>query len=234
MIFLPSNIAGLSEVCAKSDTKYAITNVRVKVNEDGSYIADATDTRILARITGPGSDGSGHPCKPTLEACPNGGTQALIPGDVIHDALKQSAKAKKASKVNPALGWLGVQIAAPVKNNEYVQTPVFGSAVLATSDGSANRIESVKQPECERFPPFEDLIPSRTKKPDVRFRLDINYLRKLLDAAQQVSDSITLEAFRSSHLTEDPDVTKPIIFRSHNDSGQEFTGLVLPLSPEKR
>jgi hypothetical protein len=228
MRFLPPNVGAIVNAASKADTKYAITGVSYSELPDGRYELAATDTRILAVITGPSipAGDSGHPCTPKLASAPNSGTAAIIPADTFAAMLKASPAQRKAAKRAPALASTGVVVGTSEfcsPSGQYLPAPVtFGK-----SDGAAEVI-ATHDAIVGRFPPFKDVIPSG--RPVVRVKFAIELLQRLLSAAEAIGDTVIVDIM-------DDKGEKPVLMRNSKYATkngelteQTFMGLVMPLS----
>lgn len=232
MRFLPPNVAALAKICPKENhSKYALTHVHYVEQHDRSYMVEATDTRILARITGSQDfKNDAHPMHTELAALPNGGSSALIPAAIWKGQLTGTKAQANAGKVMPIVKCTGIVASEPtthptatyqqgggkpvIKEGPAVQTVSFGSTTL-----EERRVKSLTV-EAGRFPPVDDILPKR--KPTASVTVSAALLRKLLDVASEVSDVVTIELRDAS----------PLMVRCTGDGkagdrSQAFTGLLM-------
>jgi len=80
MHLLPTNLGQLANL-TESDGRFALSNVRLRVHGDNTFIAEATDTKVLLRVSGPcvAESGDFPDGVPGLATAPNGKLEALIP-----------------------------------------------------------------------------------------------------------------------------------------------------------
>lgn len=211
-VLLPSNLAVLSKIAAAQDSKFAISGVRLRVQDDGSYVVEATDTRVLAQVTGrPADRFEDFPSLPALAAAPNGESEAVVPAKAWATAF-----AKRHSRSKPILNYTAVVIGKEV-------------TTFATADSESGVAEGIKNLG-GRFPPCADVIPSRFKKPVFTIRVDPEQLARLLTVAAAFTTEdnrgVTLEFFDAEH---------PFVLRcEHNIRHQSFVGLAMPLPLPKK
>ncbi len=74
-LYLPSNLAGLSRLCAES-ARYATGSIHV-LDLGGAYRAEATDGKRLAVVQGAITDRDLE----ALEGAPGGAAEALVPAE---------------------------------------------------------------------------------------------------------------------------------------------------------
>lgn len=96
MQLLPTSLAPLATACAKDNNRFGATNgVQLTVDNDGNFIAAATDGRQLIRVQGTCDTSAApnvYPSIPALDASPNGETSAVIPAKDWKDIFTQAAK----------------------------------------------------------------------------------------------------------------------------------------------
>ena len=89
MLYLPRNLAGLDQIAAKENPRYAVTCIRIRRYGEDQFAAEATDGRRLVFIHGPGDSAPGTPYA-ALNPDPNtdqGGPEVLIHRDTWHQAF---------------------------------------------------------------------------------------------------------------------------------------------------
>ncbi len=207
---LPSNVACIASICRKEDNKFALTGVHVKVAPDhASYMIEATDTRMLARVEGLAEDFGSFPAPDLVRSAANGKTEALIPGTTWSKAFT-----KKRSRHNPILE----QTALVIGENE---------STFAHTDLSTSSVQPVRNQE-GRFPPTDTILP--TANPTFSCAVDADLLMKLLKVAAQFADGDHSRVTLEFHLAEGQTVvTKAVMLKAQNQT-QKFTGLLMPLS----
>ncbi len=81
VMFLPKNLARLSEFCAREEGRFAMQGVRVTLSEEG-YKCEATNGKYACTVTGPSCPPPEGQFKDRLAAqashCANGGTEGII------------------------------------------------------------------------------------------------------------------------------------------------------------
>lgn len=225
MRLIPSNLASLSKCVAGIDTKYAITNVRFK-EEDGGYRVEATDTRILAVVTG-----KDHPDKDTavgiidaLAGQPNGGTECLVNSKEWADILKLTPARRKAASANGIHALTGIVVS---QSHDKDTSPVV--SVSATDGNGSCHLRTIRG-RTGRFPPI-DLIQPKNKITS-RVTLCISALMKLLEAAHRIAgenDSVTLEIHENRKNTFGNGEQPVRLLAQPNDKTQLFSALIMPL-----
>src|SRR5580698_289464 len=97
MHLLPTHLAALADVAAKSQTgRFALETVHLRVHGDNTFIAEATDTKVLLRVSGPCvGPADEYPEHHAMTAAPNGKMGALIPASVWAKAFGSVAKVTK-------------------------------------------------------------------------------------------------------------------------------------------
>jgi hypothetical protein len=210
---LPWNLSRLAAVAGKENTKYAITGVHLVVRPDGSYVAEATDTKVLARVTGtPQAQPNDFPAIPQLDAAPNGQSEAIVPAREWGRAFARPGRKPGA---NPVLEQTAV---------------VIGKRLTTFAHTDLETVTCASHPNVEgRFPPAADVVPKKAVVFSVR--IDPVQLAALLDVAAAFTTdelpTVTLE-FQADAKGK-PSATHPIVVRRKN-ADQEFVGLIVPLS----
>ena len=209
-LLLPANLASLSKLVDKNASRFGGTaGVHLMALEGGGYRAEATNGRILGMVKGNFPDDlQNYPNVPAIQAAPNGATVGTIPADAWYKAFK-AVPAKKGTK--PILG----NLVAVLGNSQ---------ATLVSTD-----LENVNVLEPRlvegRWPDTDKILP--TEKP--RYSIDVD-AKLLIDLLQVAADFANGDDCRRVTLDlHDP--KKPIAVRTKSESGQEFTGLIVPLVP---
>lgn len=228
MRFLPSNLAALSKVAARKDTKYVLTAIQFRETHRG-YVASATDTRILARVVGNEiSEAKDLPCFALLASQPNGGTEALIPAKEWAALLKTTAAQRRAAKQKPTLDVSGIVVTAKPKNHD--ATEVEKQIATVVSSDNITQHSRLQTVQCVdgRFPLVDEVLPRR--RPRVTVTLGIDDFIRLLEAARAIGDTVTIGLF-----TDQQDRlgwTHPVLVETQSpDESQEFVGMIQPLAP---
>lgn len=227
IVFLPHNVVGLAKIAAQEVTRYAINSVRVEPTFDGGYRAIATDGKRLLRVTGPNAvepDAYPPAALPTLPAepvKPDAPADGAEPEPVALGAslpLSDFVAGCKAAKAGDKRGKRGNGSAACV-------AVALGSERSALSNWSADG--ATRKAECAnvegRYPQYGECFPKGA--PVISVPLNAALLAELLDAIVMMQDSdahaVTLEIFG-------PD--KPMMIMGGNSAGQQFAGLIMPVS----
>lgn len=211
---LPPTLARVADAADRKDsTRFALGNVHLRINADGTFTADATDSKRLLRVTGPCLPAEDFPADavPGLATAPNGATAALVPATAWRKAFTSAEKlTRKVARTKPVLGSVAVSLSGDVTT--------FGATDLVA-------------PTCEtvangtgRFPPTDDIMrQSRKVKP--LFSVDPLLLADQLRALADFCDDTGM---RVDFSTACPG--KPLFITAHgNEFGLEATGLIMPL-----
>lgn len=209
MILLPQNLATLANLTADQTRFNAMGCVRVTETETG-YRAEATNGCVAAIVTGPApADPAEFPVQPGPED--NGAKAGFVPAAEWKAAFKATCTRKRGF-VKPA--WRNVAASFAV---DAAGETVTARATLAATDGTAQHVarSAVDNP---RFPPVDDVIP--TDEPAACVAVDPVRLAELLRVAAGFGDRVTIELHGA----------KPVAIRAKNAEGQEFTGLIVPIT----
>jgi DNA polymerase III sliding clamp (beta) subunit (PCNA family) len=211
---LPKAVGGLTRLAAKDSGRYAMNGVRVAFTDKGQFRAEATDGKVLGRVTGECADAREYPPLPALESAPNGATEGVIPAKALKEACKNVPKGSLV-RSKPILGHLAVVLAP----NE---------ATLASTDLDGANAGLTRLVE-GRFPPCDDVFPKQ-KDEVVRVRLNPKLLKELLDVAAAFSDpdGPKVELIVSGK-GKDGYSLFPVLVRAKH-AGQTFDGLIVPLA----
>lgn len=203
ILLLPPNVAKIGNVAARNQHgRYgATTGIQVS-KHDGKYKIEATNGRIAAIITGTPDNPEDYPSGPFLEAAPNGATSAVVPASVWSKGFRDLPKRNRAK---PILGNLAV-----VLGKERI--------TLSCTDLETDRAVQPRVVE-GHFPDTDRVIPKG--KPGAIIRVPIDQLRSLLDVAEEIGAEVTFEIHEGNG---------PMVLRGkHDESDQEFLGLIMPL-----
>jgi hypothetical protein len=208
-LILPPNLASLARLAGDA-TRYALSSVRLARTPDG-YEAVATNGKLLGHVSGPNAADpeTDYPDLPALAAAPNGATVALVPADSWTEAFRLVPK-QKAHK--PALRNLAAVLGE-------IET-TFGATDL-------DRCRSLSTRNVEgRYPDFTQVYLSGPPRATVRVNADL--LCDLLKVAAEFATdgAVTLELREGKNGT-----PVPVMVRAQNASGQQFTGVLVPLTP---
>lgn len=228
MRFLPSNLAVLSKVAARKNTKYLLNAVQFRETNRG-YVASATDTRILARIVGnENPEAKDLPCFAVLASHPNGGTEAFIPAKDWAALLKVTPAQREATKQLSTLDVAGIVVTAKPKTYDAAEAEKQ-IATIVSSDNIAqhSRLQTIQCVD-GRFPPVDEVLSAR--HPRVRVTLGIDDLIRLLEAARAIGDTVTIGLFTDQHNRTGG--IHPVLVETQSaDESQEFVGMIQPLVP---
>lgn len=214
MHLLPTNLGPLADVCEPKNTggQFCLNGVRVQLHEDGGYTADATDSKILLRVTGPApADAAEYPAHPGLADAPNGSAEALVPAAAWKKMMAMGAKLTRRGR--PAAKVVAVKASRHV-------------ATFAATDGESyptDRVELIQG----RYAPVDDFVrPARFGGRTVTVTIDPKMMIRLLKA---MSETCTDDA--------EPQVTievrgdgKPVYLKARKPDGTVGVGLLMPLS----
>ncbi len=80
VILLPKNLEALAPLASKESARYALTGVHV-IDQGKTYIAEATDGKIMGRVEGIKPDDKTYPVKSIsgLASAPNTAHDGVIP-----------------------------------------------------------------------------------------------------------------------------------------------------------
>lgn len=203
---LPSNLAGLADVCARENWRYSLAGVRIAVCGD-TYRAEATDGKTLVRVEGESDDARLYPELSALVSAPNGQTSALVPSKDWKEAFRGAEKIRAKPLLRNVAAVLGDQV-----------------VTLATTDLDSQRVTSPRQVD-GRFPDTDLVTPKRTAQPVVSVCFDAKRLIDLLKVALAFvacdePHAVTLDVF---------DPASPVRVTTGNGQ-QRFTGLIMPLT----
>lgn len=222
MLILPRNLASLVKAAAPDTGRYALSAIHLQDKGNRAYVAEATDGRILCRIAGTGDNPDDFPAPAAVAAAPNSATDTLIPADDWTRAFSAIPKPRKRGPV-PVLA------TAAVLGERLTTFAAVNAGTVAVTE--AERPGTGTTPgdwQPARYPQTDQVFPS--KPPVAVVCLDPVLLQRVLDIAETVTNDterrITLE-IRDSET--------PVLIRASNaDAAQEFTGLIMPLTLDKK
>jgi hypothetical protein len=219
MHLLPLALGRLADIADRLDSigKFALATVFLKLNADNTFEAVATDTRCLARVTGPCVAPAGDfPLFSELEAAPDDGTTALIPVDVWKRTFAWARKL------------VGRRTSLPTACRSLAVRMGTRETTLGVSDGEHTWTETATN-SLGRYPSYEDIIARTLAGPmGGQFAVDPLLLGQLLTTAAEFCPDRT--ALRVE--IEPRSGNTPIVVRTGQPGGLEFFGLVMPLTPE--
>jgi hypothetical protein len=99
MHLLPTHLAALADVAAKNETgRFMLETVHLRVHGDNTFLAEATDTKVLLRVSGPCvGPADEYPEHPGMTTAPNGSMEGLIPAKAWVKAFSNANKVTKKS-----------------------------------------------------------------------------------------------------------------------------------------
>jgi hypothetical protein len=215
MHLLPLSLFRLAEHADRIDTaRFALNGVLLRVCDDNTFEAVATDGKVLSWVTGPCvGPPEPRPEIPDFDTTPDGGSTAIVPADAWKRAFGWARKlAAKAPPDNPSLRSVAVRIGTALTT--------FGAS--AGEYGWCESVENV----IGRYPPYTDVIPPRGTGRD-RFRVDPGLLSELLRTAAAFSPNDLPSVDIETHGE-----ARPVVVRARTPGGVEFVGLVMPLVPD--
>jgi hypothetical protein len=202
---LPHNLAGLARLAARDAGKYGMQAVKVIEHPDG-YEVQATDGKRLGVVKGPG--------KVNVEEGENDGPDVDRAADdaTPHGAPFALVPAKEFAEI--------VRDAKKLRAGSLVL--VLGTDVTSfVTPDSSQRVHNQEG----RFPDFDVVLPK--KKAQVAFTANATLMADLLQVAATFTrgqeGSVTFYYWK-------PDV--PIALLARNELGQEFLGLLMPMSTD--
>jgi hypothetical protein len=217
MLLLPKNVSALVRLAATPGTAVAqlgaIAGVRLIASE-GGYRAEATNGKVLGIVTGPVRNPDWFPDSAIPPAAADSATEAVV----LPEAWKEALKGLPARPATPALGDVAVLLGPD-------------GATLVTTDGDNVTVTDAPRPE-GRFPDVEKPFPREA--PTARFAVDPALLRTLLAVAEAFTDQqgqkrVVFEVWMPKAGAGQTSL-QPIQVTARNDAGQEFRGLIVPLS----
>ena len=144
MLLIPNKLGAIAKIAAKeAHPRYGVSGVKVMSYGDGTYRAEATDTRRLIICTGPAESAEDYPVIPALASAPNGKIEGIIPAKEFAAAC---TTVKKYKTHKPILEHLGL---------------VFGEnqTTLASTDLETTSCNTVRNVE-GRWVPSNDILPT--------------------------------------------------------------------------
>jgi hypothetical protein len=219
MHLLPTHLAPLADIAAKSQTgRFALEVVHLRVHGDNTFIAEATDTKVLLRVTGPCvGPAEEYPEHPGMTTATNGSSEALIPEKAWAKAFSNGEKVTKKQKSQLK--------SVAVKMSKEIAT--FGATNLDSYPVEQTRLVE------GRFPPATDIIDQTRKHVTVSFRVDPIYMARALKVISAVGCDEENRAVEI--LINTNDVNKPFMIRADERSdGIKAEAIVMPLETEKK
>jgi hypothetical protein len=218
MLTLHRNLSALASLTSKKHFRLSLSGVLVEATaKEGKtgYTAVATDGKCLGMVEGTCPVQEEHyPASQSLTTAPNGATSAIIRTDDWKDTFKAMAKAPKRTAHKDLYNSLAV---------------VMGQQVTTVGQclGNTETVRQVQNIDC-RFPAYRDVL-KLNDQPIASVRLDAKILLELVKVASQFTDdddehnSVTLTLHGENN---------PVRVTTGN-ADQKFTGLLMPLTPNK-
>ena len=212
----PTSLGKLADVSdARDSTRFSLSSVHIHVHGDNTFIAEATDSKRVLRVTGPClADPNEFPSAtvPNFEAASNSGMEALIPASGWREVFSRPTKITKSTK-KPEIAGVAVKIGKDATTFGAVDT--FAAKTMC---------ETVKHIE-GRYPPIADIMGQCQKNNRLAFAADPVLLAELLRAMIPLIDESTQ---RVEFLVGDKP-GKPVLVKGFNPS-LCVEGLIMPLS----
>lgn len=212
MHLLPLNLAKIvDQTDSKNSTRFTLSAVHLRLMGDNTFIAEATDSKQLIRVTGNCvGDVSEYPEHAGMKAAPNGSLEALVPGESWKAAFSMANKLAKKNR-KPLLNSVAVKLGK--------DTATFGATNLDSYPVEQTRLVD------GRFPPTGDILGRAQKKGEFVFAADPKLLAGLLNTMASFAgeDNKRVEFFIE-------DSNKPILIR-HVGSELKAEGILMPLCP---
>lgn len=212
MNLLPANLASLANVCDDGTRRFCMQGVHVIFYGDNTYLAEATNGKVLIRVTAPApADPSEYPSIPAMASAPNGATEASIPSADWARAFKSLPRGRTV-KSKSILGNLAV-----VCSEKEV---ALGSTDLSQASTALSRNLLSES----RYPMTSEVIPNT--EPTAKVNIDARRMSDLLRALEPLTgdscNRVTLEFHKDGG---------PLVIRAdHIGNGQKTVALIMPLS----
>ncbi len=220
MHLLPTSLAKLADVSdARDSTRFSLSSVHLRVHGDNTFIAEATDSKRVLRVTGPClADPNEFPSTtvPNFDAAPNSGMEALIPASGWREVFSRATKSNK----KPEIAGVAVKIGK--------DATTFGAADTFAAKTMCETVRHIEG----RYPPIADVMGQCQKNNRLAFAADPVLLAELLRAMIPLIDEGTQ---RVEFLVGDKP-GKPVLVKGFNPS-LCVEGLIMPLAagePEEK
>jgi len=220
MHLLPTHLAALADVSDKKGAggRFACSAVQLRVHGDNTFIASATDTKVLLRVYGPCvGPANEYPDHPGMTTAPDGSSEALIPADAWSKAFANANKiTKKTRQTN-------IKTVAVKMSKEM--------ATFGTTNLESYPVEQTRLVE-GRFPPAADIVDMTRKHAKPSVWVDPIHMAKALKAIAAVGCDET--EMRVELRINANDVGKPMMLLAERPDGIKAEAIVMPLEPEKK
>lgn len=189
MHLLPTTLAKLADI-AGGNGRYAMNGIHLVLNGDNTFIAEATDTKFVVRVSGACREPDDYPINPAFELAPNGELEALIPAKFWKATF---AAADKLTKRYPKLR----AVAAKIGKEE----ATFGYTNMDSSPCDRTRLIE------GQFPPIANILPVSSTATDT-VCVDAKKLAELLTVVASMipdgdatNNAVTLETRGNGLMT---------------------------------
>lgn len=209
---IPAALATLADCCAADHGRFTLTGVRLAFKDDGTYLAEATDGRILARVEGDAPKAEGT-LETALKPAANGAAQAVIPAKAFRKALKNAKAGPGARR--------GAEPAVAVAVGEKTTT-IAGFAAQGVDVSTSDNIEG-------RFPDTDGVFPKG--EPAATVTVNASMLINLLRAAEAAcwDGGTGARVTLAFNPPKDGKGTCPMAVKAQNGE-RRFSGLIMPCS----
>jgi hypothetical protein len=215
---LPLSLSRLADHASRGDVaRFALGGVLLRVRPDNTFEAVATDSRVLARVSGPCvADPAAFPAIPGFSDAPDGQPMALIPAGTWKRVFGYAGKLTRRPKTdNSAIRSVAVRIGET-------------ETTFGITDGGDNSYTDAAPNIFGRYPPYEDVVPRRGGGRD-QLAIDPRLLGDLLRTAAEFSpDGRDLPRVE----IETQGLERPLVIRTGRTGGSTFEGIIMPLLPD--
>jgi len=217
MHLLPTNLASLADVCGDG-TRFAMHGVHVRVHGDGTYLAEATDSRVILRVTGPTTGPvDDYPTFPALLAAPNGESEGIIP------AKSWASHFKAAKKMTNRFSCSEKPILQSVPIVFSKDTVTMGATNLeATAVETAMLIDG-------KWPAVSDIFPS--VRPTTTLTIGCKLLMQLLKSIAPFCGNGPQKIRIELHANNHGKVDRPVVIHvvEPESAGQVVSAIIMPM-----
>jgi hypothetical protein len=219
MHLLPLNIAKLVNVADQKDsTRFALSAVHLKLNDNGSFLAEATDSKRLIRVRGTVHEvREEYPQHGPFDAAPEtpGKSRFLVPQAAWQRAFTMANKVGKRARHKPILKTVAVKLAE--------------TATFAATDLDSYPVEQTREIE-GRYPPVDDILKQSCREAGFEFSVDAKMFGELLlaMASMQGGDDKSVKLYSAGP-------GKPVYLAGKGENGERLEAIMMALaSDEKR
>lgn len=162
----------------------AMAGVRLSLNGDGTFIADATTGKVALRVSGPCESDDTFPAIQAMDAAPNGEMSSIVPAGEWKRTFAEAAKlTKRTIRANHR------KVAVKIGENVTTFGARNGDAIAITQP---TNIEG-------RFPPIGDVIPARAEAL-VSFTVSCDVVADVLTTIAKISGEKEAKARLDLHM----------------------------------